>query len=160
MSILSSLAALSKKLEGEHQSARERWAAGGEGGDMEDEVKDGVLVQIRYEGANRNTDYRTVLLDGYHFARECETVPWSFLKEISVCYDCFTFLTQETLQQLLEELGLDDKFDLQEEWYPADDGVVRYNCVTRDFDAVIPLWKAWKERYMEQVEAIANEQQN
>ena len=155
MSLLKGVYDLHLSLAGEHKRARERWSEGGEGGDMDDETVDGVLVQIRYEGSNRNTDYRTVLLDGYHFARECETIPWNVFKDITTSYVCYTFLTLPTLRALLSELKLTDEFDLQEEYYPAEDRVVRYNCHTRKLENVIALWKAWRDRYMQEVEAIA-----
>ncbi len=151
---IASISDLQHALHAEHKKARARWAEGGEGGDMDPFEMDGVQVVIKYEGSNRSTDYRTVLLDGYHFARECETIPWNVFKEITVSYDCFTFLTLPTLEALLQELGLKGKFGIQEEWYPADDRVVRYNCYTRELENVIVLWKAWRDRYMKEVEKL------
>jgi hypothetical protein len=154
MSLLVNLHELQQRLAGDHKQARERWAEGGEGGDMEPEVIDGVTVVIKYEGSNRNTDYRTVLLDGYHFAREAETIPWSVFKDITVSYTCFTFLTEATLKALLQELNLTKEFDIVEEWYPADDGIVRYNCCTLELEHVVTLWKTWNARYKAEVETI------
>jgi len=155
---LSSMRDLQDKLHLMHKQYQTESSENSEEENTVRELIDGVQVNIKYEGSNRNTDYSTVLLDGYHFARECETIPWSVFKSINISYVCFTFLSEPTLKELLKSLGLTKQFVLVEEWYPADDKVLRYNCATKDLKAVITLWKSWKEKYLnESYETKINE---
>lgn len=138
-----SLQDLPNKLHDAHQKARGRWKEGGDGGDLVGEV-DGVKVEMKFEGSNRSTDYRTVLLDGTLFAREAETIPWSPFKDINVSYTCFTALSEKSARELIKALKLESALGLEEEWYPPQDRPPLYNIHCSELEAVVAIWKAFK----------------
>ncbi len=133
----------SKKLHDMHQQARERWKQSGDGGDLTGEV-DGVTVELKYEGSNRNVDYRTVLLDGTHFAREAEFIPRNPFKDINVSYTCFTALSEKSANELIASLKLEDAVGLEEEWYPPDNRPPLYDIHCGTLESVVAFWKAYK----------------
>lgn len=148
MSTVGVLASLQhNNLHRQHRSARERWAEGGEGADQTD-IIDGVTVEMKYEGSNRRTDYRTVLLDGHHFARESETIPFSIFENIRVGYSVFIELRRQPAIEFLTEAGIPaSAYELEDEWYPPEEGECQVILHTRELETVIQVWKAWKPKY-------------
>lgn len=132
-----------KKLAQEHLKARDSWRALGDESDICDSI-DGVGVVLKYEGSNRCTDYRTVLLDGVHFAREIETIPWNLFKGITVSYTCFTALSEKSARELLKSLKLEDSTQLEEEYYPPEDRLPLFNVSCGDLRSVVKIWKAYR----------------
>lgn len=133
----------------EHLRARKRWEEGGDGWALTD-FQRGVDVVIKYEGSSRSADFRSVHLDGHLFARETERIPWNILKPITVDYTVFLDLSLDTAKQLVAQVKAPTgKIDLQEEWYPAETGPVRYYANCNEFDDVISLWKLWKPAFLD-----------
>lgn len=153
MSVLSSWRETCQKLHEMHLEARRSWSRGEV--EVVGEV-DGVKVELRYEGSSRNCDYRTVLLDGEMFARECECVPWNLLRDITVDYTCFVDLPLHKARKLAIEAGLEvvshrsteeNHCWVIEEWYPAENGPLGYFIVCQTLDQVVRLWKLWNAKY-------------
>lgn len=143
------LHAVAAKLHGAHEDARKRWRenSADDGATLTDEI-DGVQVVLKYEGSNRNTDYRTVLLDGHMFAREWETIPWNILKSIDVGYTVFLDMSLESATEFIDLIKPVGKIDLHEEWYPPLDKEPMYFASCNELDDVIALWKIWKPKYL------------
>lgn len=133
----------------EHLRARSRWREGGDGGTLTDYQRD-VNIVIKYEGSSRSSDFRSVHLDGHPFARETETIPWNIFKPITVGYTVFLDLSLETAQWLVDQVKSPaGEIELQEEWYPAENGPLRYYANCSDFDDVLSLWKLWKPTFLD-----------
>jgi hypothetical protein len=145
MSALEVLRDTSMKLHDIHERARDRWKTNG---DVITGEEDGVQVVMKYEWSNRNTDYRTVLLDGHMFARESETIPWNIFKSISVGYTVFLDLSLESATDFISLIKPVGKVDLREEWYPPLDKEPMYFAHCNEFADVIALWKLWKPKYL------------
>ena len=146
--LLTSIRDTAAKLHGIHKEARKRWQdEDGDGATLTDEV-DGVQVVMKYEGSNRHTDYRTVLLDGHMFAREWEIIPWNIFKPISTGYTVFLDMTLESACEFIERITPVGKIGLEEEWYPPLDKEPRYYAHCNEFDDVVALWKLWKPKYL------------
>jgi hypothetical protein len=146
---LQSLAEAGLKLRSEHLRARERWSDGGEGSTVTDHQR-GVDIVIHYEGSSRTSDFRSVHLDGHLFARETETTPWNIFKPITVGYTVYLNLSLETALNLVAQVKTPvGKITLQEEWYPAENGPMRYFAHCTEFDDVISLWKVWKPTFLD-----------
>jgi len=136
------------KLRGIHQDARKRWRDDdGDGATLTGE-EDGVQVVMKYEGSNRNTDYRSVFLDAHMFAREWETIPWNIFKPIAVGYTVFLDLSLESACEFIELIKPAGKIGLEEEWYPSLDKEPMYYAHCTDFTDVLALWKLWQPKYL------------
>jgi hypothetical protein len=133
----------------EHLRARSRWREGGDGGTLTD-CQDGVNIVLKYEGSSRSSDFRSVHLDGHLFARETETIPWNIFKPITVGYTVFIDLQLETAQWLVAQVKSPaGKIRLEEEWYPSENGPMRYYAHCDTLDDVISLWKVWKKTFLD-----------
>lgn len=146
---LQSMSELGANIRSAHLRARNRWEKGGDGGTLTDHQQ-GVDIVIKYEGSSRSSDFRSVHLDGHLFARETENTPWNILKPITVSYTVFLDLSLETAQRLVAQVNTPvGQIKLQEEWYPSENGPVRYYAHCNEFDDVISLWKLWKLAFLD-----------
>lgn len=133
----------------EHLRARNQWRTGGDGGMLTD-CQRGVQIVMKYEGASRSSDFRSVHLDGHLFARETETIPWNIFKPITVGYSVFIDLSLETSQWLVSQVKSPaGEISLQEVWYPPETGPMQYYAYCNEFDDVISLWKIWKNTFLD-----------
>jgi hypothetical protein len=149
MSAITMLRNTADKLHAAHEDARKRWRENldADGATLVGKVN-GVQIVMKYEGSNRNTDYRTVYLDGHLFARESETIPWNIFKPMSVSYTVFLDLSLESATDFIEKIKPVGKIELNEEWYPPLDKEPMYYAHCNEFDDVIALWKLWKSKYL------------
>jgi hypothetical protein len=121
-----------------HEEAKQAWREAEDAGTVTG-VVDGVEVVLKYEGSNRSTDYRSVIIDGVLVGREAETIPWSVFKPISVTYYYYMARPLRKAEAFIR--GVPGSFGLAEEWYPADDGIVRYNARCGTLEELVALWK-------------------
>lgn len=131
------------RIKKDHEAARQRWRDGGEGATVSDEV-DGVQVVMKYEGSSRQTDFRTVLFDGEHAAREAETIPWNILKSITTNYRVFLALSKSHTEKLIA--GLPGKYGVVEVYYPPEDGRMYYDAECSTLEDAVALWKKLKNK--------------
>jgi hypothetical protein len=137
---------LPHKLKDIRQSALE--SREGEG-PSEPETIDGVAVQMRLSYFDRRRSSTDVILDGYHFANEIETVPWSIFKDVRVWFDVWIGLRREKAEELLDAAGLSagrDGITLVPDPY-CEDGEPYYWVSVDEFEAVLALWKVWAPLY-------------
>lgn len=127
--------------------ARDRWSTDGGCAEVIDE-QDGIEIRIVYEGSNRNTDYRSVFLDGHFFARASETLPWNVFKPLSIYYTVFLDLSLPTATKLLAEIDPVGYVELEDEWCPPANRPTRCFATCLELDDVIALWKVWKPKYL------------
>lgn len=144
-SVLASLRSLSDKLDAIHDSYREKWKTDEQSGGMKC-VVDGVDVELKYEGSNRRTDFRTVLVDGFHFATECETIPWSVFKDISVSYTCYIDLQPSVADKFMSKLPA-GAYSIFDEYYPPEDGVPCKLLGCNTLEEVVVAWKLWNSKF-------------
>jgi hypothetical protein len=119
-------------------------------GPSEPETIDGVAVQMRLSYFDRRRSSTDVILDGYHFANEIESTPWSIFKDPRIWYDVWIGLGQEKSEELLDAAGLrvgQDGVTLVPDPYYCGESV-RYYWVSVDrLEDVLALWKVWAPLY-------------
>ncbi len=111
--------------------------------------QDGVNVSREFFYGHWNgSDTRwRILLDGFDFALERQSIGGLLGGGISTWYWVWIDLPRLNAEACLREAGFDSGKHLMEEFYPTENGPERWNACFEDFDDVLRLWKVWDSKY-------------
>lgn len=109
---------------------------------------DGVPIIRTYYYGQRGQDRWSLDFDGYPFATEIETTPWSIFKEPFTRYWVWTDLPKDKVNWLIRKVPEALRADLSpmEEFYPTESGA-RWNVKAKSLESVCALWKVWEPEF-------------
>lgn len=146
MSMLLSLRDLHTKLADLHHRSQKEEA---EADELVEEVIDGLTLGWKYFYSNRNSTRRELTINGYKFACEIETVPWSIFKDPFTSYWIWTDLPLGRVEDLIAQVPEPLRKFLRpmEEFYPTE-SEARWNVhCGESLEALIALWRLWEPLY-------------
>lgn len=110
---------------------------------------DGVHFVCRQIYADRKETRVDVIIDGWQFATEIERIPWNIRQPTSLSYWVWTDLPIDVVEMIIERAGLKDEKGVvpMEEFYPTENGPMRYNVHADTLEQVAALWKVWAPAY-------------